>query len=258
MIPKIINQTWKTLDIPEEWKEAVESCENKHKDYKHIIWSHEMMEKFVKKEYPDFYDTYMSYTHDIQRCDTFRYLVLYKYGGIYLDMDIVCKKKLDSLLGYDLVLSKSPNISSSYANAFYMVIPNHPFIKFCIDNLPKYVNSYYYFGKHLHVMNSTGPSFLTNMIKKYGETNMKNLYILDNKEFVGDCNVCSEHKCKGGIYFKHVYVNKTWNSFDSTFYNLILCNYKKIITALLVLFVIFYIFFKRNKVFKLKKYLKYK
>ena len=255
MIPKIIHQTWKTLDVPDEWKDAVESCKNKHKDYKHNIWTDEMMENFVKKEYPDFYDTYMSYTHDIQRCDTFRYLVLYKYGGIYLDMDIVCKKKLDSLLGYDLVLSKSPNISSSYTNSFYMVTPNHPFIKFCIDNLPLYVNSYYYFGKHLHVMNSTGPSFLTNMVKKYGEKNMKNLYVLNNNEFAGDCNTCNENICNGGTYFKHI-EGKSWNSLDSTFYNLILCNYKKVITALIVFLIVFYIFFKRNKVFKIKKYLK--
>lgn len=252
MIPKIINQTWKTLDVPKQWEKAVESCENKHKDYKHIIWSHEMMEKFVKKEYPDFYDIYMSYTHDIQRCDTFRYLVLYKYGGIYLDMDIFCKKKLDSLLGYDLVLAES---KSKKNNSFYMVTPNHPFIKFCIDNLPLYVNSYYYFGKHLHVMNSTGPNFLKNMLNKYGTDNIKNIYILNSKEFNGDCNTCNENICNGGTYFKHI-EGKSWHSLDSTFYNLILCNYKKVITALIVLLIIFYIFFKRNKVFKLKKYLK--
>ncbi len=256
MIPKIIHQTWKTLDVPEEWKEAVESCKNRHKDYKHIIWSHEMMEIFVKKEYPNFYDTYMSYPHDIQRCDAFRYLVLYKYGGIYLDMDIICKKKLDSLLKYELVISRSSNITSFYANAFFMTIPKNSFIKFCIDNLPNYVNSFYYFGKHWHIMNSTGSHFLTNMIKRYGEKNIKNLYVLDNTEFVGDCNVCSENKCLGGTFFKHVYVNKTWNSFDSTIYNFMLCNYKKIIVVLLLLIAMYYIFFKRKKLVKFKTYLK--
>jgi mannosyltransferase OCH1-like enzyme len=135
-----------------------------------------------------------------------------------------------------------------------MVIPNHPFIKFCIDNLPKYVNSYYYFGKHLHVMNSTGPLFLTKMIKAYGEKNIQNLYVLNNNEFAGDCNVCSEHKCKGGIYFKHI-VGNSWHSLDSTIYNILLCSYKKIILVVLLL-IMLCVFFKRNKVFKLKKILK--
>lgn len=255
MIPKIIHQTWKTLDVPDEWKDAVDSCKNKHKEYKHIIWSHEMMENFVKTEYPDFYDVYMSYTYDIQRCDAFRYLVLYKYGGIYLDMDIICKKKLDSLLEYDIVLAKSSNIESFYTNSFIMVIPNHPFIKFCIDNLPHYVNSFYYFGKHWHVMNSTGPHFLTKIVKKYEEKNIKNMYFLKNDEYAGDCTVCNEDTCQGGIYFSHI-IGQSWNSWDSLFYNFCLCNYKKIIVGLLVLIMAYYIFFKRNKLSKLKKYYK--
>jgi mannosyltransferase OCH1-like enzyme len=255
MIPKIIHQTWKTLDVPDGWKEAVESCKKKHKDYKHIIWSHEMMENFVKKEYPDFYNVYMAYPYDIQRCDAFRYLVLYKYGGIYLDMDIICKKKLDSLLNYELVIVKSSNISSFYTNSFFMTIPNHPFIKFCIDNLPNYTNSFYYFGKHWHIMNSTGPHFLTNMVKKYKENNIKNLYILSNEEYAGDCTLCNESTCKGGIYFSHT-IGQSWNSWDSLFYNFLICNYKKIIVGLLLLIAAYYIFFRRNKLVKCKTYFK--
>jgi mannosyltransferase OCH1-like enzyme len=246
MIPKIIHQTWKTLNVPDEWKDAVESCKNIHKDYKHNIWSHEMMEKFVKQEYPDFYNTYMSYKYDIQRCDSFRYLVLYKYGGIYLDMDIVCKKNLDSFLEYDFVIAKSSNISNlSYTNMFFMVIPNHPFIKFCIDNLPKYINSYSLFGKHLHVMNSTGPSCLTKMMKKYQEKNIKNMYVITNKEFYGDCNICNEGSCNGGIYFSHS-KGQSWNSFDSQIYNFLFCNQKKIINIVIISLIIYYIYYKNK------------
>jgi mannosyltransferase OCH1-like enzyme len=212
------------------------------------------MEKFVKTEYADFYKVYMSYPHNIQRCDAFRYLVLYKYGGIYIDMDTICKKNLKELLVYDIVFTYSTN-ASCFTNAFFMVIPNHPFIKFCIDNLSGYVNSYYYFGKHFHIMNSTGPYFLTNMVKKYKEKNIENLYILSSEEYAGDCTVCNEDTCQGGIYFKHI-VGQSWNSWDSLFYNFCFCNYKKIIIILLVLVTIYYIFFKRNKVFKMKKYFK--
>jgi hypothetical protein len=73
--------------------------------------------------------------------------------------------------------------------------------KFCIDNLPLYVNSYSLFGKHLHVMNSTGPYFLTSMVKKYKEKNIKKLYILSSEEYAGDCTVCNENTCQGGTYF---------------------------------------------------------
>jgi mannosyltransferase OCH1-like enzyme len=231
MIPKIIHQTWKTREIPEQWQNAVRACKATHPDYEYILWTDETMEEFVKTEYPAFFQTYTGYKYDIQRCDAFRYLVLYKYGGVYLDLDTVCKKKLDGFLNYDLVLVKSSNISFWYTNSFFMVMPQHPFMKFCIEQLPHYAQSFVFLGKHNHIYNSTGPLFLTKIIAKY--KNIQNIYVLSNEEFAGDCNACNLNKCEGGVYFNHI-VGKSWHSWDSTLYNLLLCNYK----WLIVLFVL--------------------
>lgn len=232
MIPKIIHQTWKTKDIPDEWKDAVESCKKIHKGFKHMLWTHETMDKFVKKHYSNFYKTYKSYEYDIQRCDAFRFLVLYKYGGIYLDMDIVCNKQLNKLLHYDIVLARSYNVETYFSNAFFMVVPNHPFFKYCIDHLSENMNNYQYFGKHLHVMSSAGPLFLTNMIHKYGK--IENSYILSKKEYAGDCTICNENVCKGGTYFKHIH-GGSWLNMDSHVYNFLLCNQKKILGGVLLI-----------------------
>ena len=234
MIPKIIHQTWKTREIPEQWQSAVESVKLIHPDYEYILWTDETMTEFVKSTYPDFYPNYLNYKYNIQRCDAFRYLVLYKYGGIYLDMDIACKKKIDGLLHYDLVLAKSSNISTTYTNSFFMCEPEHPFIKFCIKQLPKYTKSFVYLGKHNHIMNSTGPIFLMKMVKNYDKKNIANFYVLTEEEFAGDCNVCHETTCVGGTYFKHL-VGNSWHSWDSTFYNLLLCHYKTLLLVLAVL-----------------------
>jgi mannosyltransferase OCH1-like enzyme len=247
MIPKIIHQTWKTSEIPENWKFGVDECKRIHNDYEYKLWTDEMMEEFVKKEYPDFYQIYKSYKYHIQRCDAFRYLVLYKYGGIYIDMDIVCKKKLDNLLKYDIIFAKSSNIKSSYTNSLMISSKNNKFIKYCIDNLPKYRNNKIFLGKHFHIMNSTGPSFYSKMINDYKLENIDNYYILSNDEFAGDCNACNETKCKGGHYFTHV-KGQTWNSFDSLFYNFCLCNYKKIIFVIIIIIIIIllYLYYKKR------------
>ena len=232
MIPKIILQTWKTREIPEQWQSAVESVKTTHPDYKYILWTHETMAEFVKSTYPDFYPTYLNYKYDIQRCDAFRYLVLYKYGGIYLDLDIVCKKNLDSLLTYDLVFAKSPNISATYTNSFFMAAPHHLFLSYCIEQLPMYERSFVYFGKHNHIMHSTGPLFLTKMLSNLKKN--QNVYVLTKSEFAGDCSVCNETKCAGGTYFKHL-VGNSWNSWDSSLYNIILCRYKWLLLVLALL-----------------------
>lgn len=231
MIPKIIHQTWKDNIIPNNWIDAVESC--KLKGYKYILWTDKTMDDFVKNNYQNFYQYYKSYKYTIQKCDAFRYLVLYKYGGIYLDMDIICKRDLNELLNYDLILAKSSNVKSSFTNSFFMIIPNHPFFKYCINSLPDKINKYRYFGKHLHVMSSTGPLFLNSMMKNYGK--IYNMYILTNDEFAGDCNVCNENTCKGGTYFLHIHGN-SWHEIDSYIYNFLLCNKIKLISIIILLF----------------------
>jgi mannosyltransferase OCH1-like enzyme len=226
MIPKIIHQTWKTKTVPDKWKESVKSCKQEHKSYKYMLWTDKAMKEFVKKEYPEFYKTYNDYPHPIQRCDAFRYLVLYKYGGIYIDMDIGCKKSVYSLLKYDLVLVKSANYDT-LTNSFMISTKENPFMKYCIDHLIEYKDSYSLFGKHLHIMQSTGPFFINSMANEYKLSKKDNHYILTSKEFSGDCNVCTVSDCDGGTYFTHV-VGSSWHSLDSTIYNSMLCMYKKI------------------------------
>jgi mannosyltransferase OCH1-like enzyme len=254
MIPKIIHQTWKNTEIPENWKFGVEECKKIHDDYEYKLWTDDMMEDFVKKEYSDFYETYKSYKYHIQRCDAFRYLVLYKYGGIYIDMDIVCKKKLDNLLKYDIVFTKSPNVTHLFTNAFYMSTKNNKFIKYCIDNLPKNAKNRLLFGKHSHVVYSTGPNFLSNMIKDYKLENIKNNYVLTREEYAGNCDVCNisnTNICEGGYYFTHV-VGQSWNSLDSKLFNDITCIYKNkimFVFLLLIIIIIIYFILKKFKIF---------
>ena len=240
MIPKIIHQTWKDENIPERWKDAVQSVQNlQHLGYVYVLWTDDGMEAFMKENYPDFVELYQSYPHHIQRCDVFRYFVLYKYGGIYLDMDIECKKDLSDFLNYDLVLTNSSNISSSATNSFFMASVENEFIKYCIDHLDEYKDAYSMFGQHFHIMKSTGPMFLGTMISNYGRDNLENTYFLSSEEWAGDCNACSESDCNGGTYFRHIPGN-SWHSWDSTIYNVLMCKYKYIVLIILLSMIVWY------------------
>lgn len=233
MIPKIFHQTWKNNDIPLEWSEAVNQYKKIYQDYQYMLWTDEKMDDFVKNNYPLIYPTYKLYQYQIQRCDAFRYMVLYKYGGIYLDLDVICKSNINHLLNNQLILVKSSNFSSSFTNSFMAVEPSNPFIKYCIDNLSKYKDKYKWLGKHFHIMNTAGPLFLTNMFNQYKSSNDFSYYILD--DYVGDCNVCNLDKCSGGKYFKAI-EGFSWNGIDSKIYNFILCN--KVLLFILIVLVI--------------------
>jgi inositol phosphorylceramide mannosyltransferase catalytic subunit len=236
-IPKIIHQTWKNENIPDNWKNGPKSFKYYNQAYEYKLWTDVEMEDFILINYKWFYDTYKSYKYDIQRCDAFRYFVLHTYGGFYSDLDIVCKKSLDEYLNYDLVLAKS-SMTNTFTNSFFASTASHPFINFCINNLQKYSKIPLHFGKHMHVMYSTGPQFLSKNIKKY--TIPENTYILNKEEFAGDCNVCNENTCTGGTTFKHI-KGQSWNGPDSLFYNFIFCKRTLIIFLIVIFSLIFYL-----------------
>jgi mannosyltransferase OCH1-like enzyme len=100
LIPAIIHQSYKHDDIsalPVAWQYAHESCKNMHPKYQIILWTDERVREFISTNYPHHLRNFDSYPYDIQRVDAARYFILYHYGGIYLDLDIECRKPLDAI-----------------------------------------------------------------------------------------------------------------------------------------------------------------
>ncbi len=247
MIPPILHQTWKNKDVPEQWQGSYKSCQKELAAFERKLWTDAEMEEFVKVNYPDMYETYMGYPHHIQRCDSFRYMLLYKVGGVYLDLDTVCRQSITPLLNYDVVLARSPNMGKYVTNSLLMTAPGHPFFRYVIEQLKNYKDSYGWFSKHFHVLNSTGPIFFTNVYHSYVKLNgpIPNSYVLTKEEFSGNCSVCSD-TCSGGTYFSHV-VGRSWNSWDSQFFNYFLCNWKMSVLILLVLVAAAVYYLKRRR-----------
>ena len=59
------------------------------------LWTDEKAREFIAKEYPWFLETFDNYPYPIQRADSIRYFVLSHYGGVYLDLDDVCRCLLE-------------------------------------------------------------------------------------------------------------------------------------------------------------------
>ena len=140
-IPKIIHQTWKTKEIPKELVFCVESWSRLNPGWEYKLWTDVEMDSFVKKEFPEIYSTYVEYPAGIFRADLFRLLVVYKMGGVYVDLDMECIKSLDYLIktfikDKDLAFSFEPpaqskiifNINQLYAVNFLITKPNNEII----------------------------------------------------------------------------------------------------------------------------------
>lgn len=110
---KIIHQTWKNYDLPDNFKEWAETWKKYNPDYEYKLWSDEDNYNFLNQKYNYFLKYYDSYNHHIKKVDATRYFYLYEYGGIYCDLDFECLKNFNDLLekykNYDVILGYMGN-----------------------------------------------------------------------------------------------------------------------------------------------------
>jgi len=89
-LPKIIHHQWKTETIPKglftdfqaKFRELFPEPE-----YTYMLWTDEKARNLIKNDFPFFLQAFDNYKYGIQRADATRYFVLYKYGGLYADLD---------------------------------------------------------------------------------------------------------------------------------------------------------------------------
>jgi mannosyltransferase OCH1-like enzyme len=131
-IPKIIHQTapsdtskWNPV-----WFDCQESWKSLHPDFEYRMWTDEDLDEFMKTEYPDFYERVFSkYDVKIKKIDSARYFILYKYGGVYADMDYKCQHRFfESLPNGRVSIARSKvDFDGGFQNALMISPKGHPF-----------------------------------------------------------------------------------------------------------------------------------
>ena len=159
MIPKIIHQTWRSKTLPNILDNILIHNKKVHEntEFEFKLWSHAPgepeIDNFLKEKYPQLYNIFKKTTVGVQKGDISRLAILYEYGGIYIDLDILCIKSFDNLINLNsnkLIMSFEPseqtikifNKSNSLCNAFIATPPKHPLIKIAIDNVISIYNKY--------------------------------------------------------------------------------------------------------------------
>ncbi|KAI9466885.1 hypothetical protein BJY52DRAFT_1235000 [Lactarius psammicola] len=156
-IPKIIHQTWKSETLPDKWKAVSEGCRSMMPDYEYMLWTDASSREFIAQHYRWFLDTFDSYPYPIQRADAIRYFVLHHYGGVYMDLDIGCLRRLDPLLIFPVILPRT--IPVGVSNDLMFAEKEHPFMAQTIHNLITFDHNWIL--NYPTVMFSTGPMFLS-------------------------------------------------------------------------------------------------
>ena len=164
-IPKIIYQTYFTRDLPLVTQFFIWRMKKMNPEYKYEFYDDERIESFLKNEMPEEnFQAYKRITIGAAKADFFRYNILYRYGGVYLDIDSTIKGDLDKFIRDDdsAIISKERN-PGMYVQWALIFEAGHPFLKRTIEKILDNIEQNR-FPNDVHQM--TGPSVYSSAIRE--------------------------------------------------------------------------------------------
>jgi len=164
VIPLNIFQTWKTKELKPGMQDAVDKLKATNPEFKYYLYDDNDCREFIKNNFePDVLTAFDCLIPGAYKADLWRYCVLYKYGGVYLDIKFtpVNGFKLINLMDREHFCLERPGYwdTNSYGlhNAIMITKPNNIILKECIDTIILNFKNKYYGYNPLY---PTGPGLL--------------------------------------------------------------------------------------------------
>lgn len=163
MIPKIIWQTYKVpiSELPEYALAAVGSWKSMNPSWEHRYMDDEAAAEFVLAEYgEEWHRIFTGCPIGVMKADLWRYLVVYRHGGVYADLDTVCKAPIDLWLDPDAKMLVATEHANHLCQWTFAAEPGHPVLKSVLDTVfAGFQNPDYSNPDFVHIL--TGPDVWT-------------------------------------------------------------------------------------------------
>lgn len=206
-IPRLIHQTYKSkTDLEEKLLDNIKRIKQMNPSWSYTLYDDEDIRDFIQGEYgPEIWQYYerIERSYGAARADLFRYLLMYKRGGVYLDIKSSFTQPLDEVLSdSDLyILSPWDNLPGQEYEGFGMLpeltflprgeyiqwaiicAPGHPFLRAVLIQVFKNIDHYEPFscGVGLYgVIKTTGPVAYSHAIEPVRQQLDKGKYRLLN------------------------------------------------------------------------------
>lgn len=209
--PKIIHQIWLQGEnnIPSKHFKNIKSIKEFNPQHKYILWDEISILEIIHKN-KTWTKTYYSLIYLHQKVDYARYIILYLFGGLYIDIDVKAIKSFDDLLEkhkkYDLIVS-CLNINEFNSilqcqhqkcinNGVIISKPNVEVLKNMIEFVDIDNKCTDVTPKTICINTTTGPLAFTTIIMKYIKSNKNNKILLLQPEYLEPCTlgICNSTK----------------------------------------------------------------
>ena len=95
---------------------------------------------------------------------------------------------------------------------------------------------WYYMGKHIEVMNTTGPVMLNYVVKKSNK-----VYAMLPSKRIMPCSICNL-KCNTKNSYLKPLEGSSWIAYDTRVYNFFMCKWRIVVGIILVLLLLLLLF----------------
>jgi hypothetical protein len=219
VIPLHIYQTWTTKNLPPKMRKCVNKIKNDNPEFTHHLYDDNDCRKFIEKNFnADVLNAYDKLNPGAYKADLWRYCVMYKKGGIYIDIKFQCepgfklmeitdrehfvferpyadfqcpiKDELKIINNPDYYKNVYNKIDTFYwqnkqigiYNAVLACKPGNKYMLECINNCVKNVKNNYYGYNPLY---PTGPGLLGNLYFNGDYSKIKDFELFNS--LVGNC-----------------------------------------------------------------------
>jgi mannosyltransferase OCH1-like enzyme len=155
--------------IPASISRAPELCRKFNPEYEIRVWNATSARRFLLNEYSWFLPTYDGYRYPIQRIDALKYFLLHHYGGVYMDLDIACRRPLDPLLDFPAWFPEASPLGVN--NDLMAARSKHPILKRMTTELKRHNRNWVF--PYLTIFWSTGPQYTSDVLKDWVKCNRK-------------------------------------------------------------------------------------
>lgn len=198
-IPKIIYQTFRTERLPFVTRQFVRLMRLRNPTYDYQFYDDARVDQFIREEFDDeVYKAYKRITIGAVKADFFRYAILYKKGGVYLDVDGYAVKNLDKMILPDdhaiVTHEGNPGLYAQYALVFDK---GHPFLKRTLEKVLDNIKH----NRHPHDGHQmTGPTVYTAAVNECIAEKITDKYRIWGVDYNGFLN--PRHPLRKKLYRK--------------------------------------------------------
>jgi len=196
MIPKTVWMTHedKYENLPSYIHDTFQTWKDLNPDYNFIYFDSEQRKNFVLNEYgKEWLQRYNKSTSGVMQADIWRYLIVYKYGGIYTDIDYQCNKPISFWCksGMDMIISVDEKPDELICSHF-AATERHPLLKSIIETVYNNLDEID-FSIRLIPYTLTGPTAFTNGVKTF--LNIEDsLDLFNNVEIINNNEKAKKYK----------------------------------------------------------------